>query len=226
MHFGYLCPGVIVILPWFCHHLIKSGIPFWHPSLLACSPESRSDVRSLACFPCSLLATHEDNRDVPEPGSAAPSCQDTHSFRHTSHPRDFGRQGLSSSSEAEVLWPLSGCSRSCSPPKEFEQRGKCPPSEMRLQGRDLTSCCSGQRRGEKEPPPPQDAAGGIEGKEALLHSARRKWPLPPPKLLLQASLTQYCSNLGQFSSLPCTNSPHRGCFHRIPPPKDARAPLK
>lgn len=34
MHVGYLCLGVIVIVPWFYHHLTRSGIPSWHPSPL------------------------------------------------------------------------------------------------------------------------------------------------------------------------------------------------
>lgn len=34
MYFRYLCPGVIVILLWFYHHLIRSGILPWLPLLL------------------------------------------------------------------------------------------------------------------------------------------------------------------------------------------------
>lgn len=43
MYFKYLCPGVIVILLWFYHHLMKSGIPSWLPLLLPAhlSPRAR-----------------------------------------------------------------------------------------------------------------------------------------------------------------------------------------
>lgn len=34
LYFGYLCLGVIGISLWFYHHLMKSGISFWHPLLL------------------------------------------------------------------------------------------------------------------------------------------------------------------------------------------------
>lgn len=56
--------------------------------------------------------------------------------------------------------------------------------------------------GEKDPPSLRCCRGN-RGEEAPFRSEGRiaglEQPLPPPKLLLQASLRQYCSGFGQFS---------------------------
>lgn len=115
MYSGYLCPVVIVILPWFYHCLIKSGVPFWHPWLLPARLSPKATCPQLALF-C-LLKTRITERNLTPQPLPFPKLLSQASFgQYYSHLSQFSSLPHTSYPHRETVaaLPLHPSSQGCS----------------------------------------------------------------------------------------------------------------